>query len=42
MRERTHGASSITALRMLYYFLKVSTALLLLPLPGQRRGSMRA
>lgn len=38
MRERAHGASSITFLRMLYYFVKVSTALLLLPLPGDRRG----
>ncbi len=32
----------IGALGMLYYFVKVSTALLLLPLPGQRRGGMRA
>jgi glycosyltransferase involved in cell wall biosynthesis len=31
MRQRTHGASSITALRSLYYLVKVSLALLLLP-----------
>ncbi len=31
MRERAHGASSITALRSLYYLVKVSLALLLLP-----------
>jgi hypothetical protein len=37
MRERTHGASSITALRALYYLVKVSTALLILPLPREPR-----
>ncbi len=42
MRERTHGASSITSLGMLYYFVKVSTALLLLPLPVKRRGATHA
>jgi glycosyltransferase involved in cell wall biosynthesis len=31
MRERSHGASSITALRSLYYLVKVSLALVLLP-----------
>ena len=31
MSERTHGASSITALRTLYYLVKVSLALVLLP-----------
>jgi glycosyltransferase involved in cell wall biosynthesis len=38
MREREHGASSITALRALYYLVKVSTALLILPLPREPRG----
>lgn len=31
MHEREHGQSSITALRMLYYLVKVSIALVLLP-----------
>ncbi len=31
MHERTHGRSSITALRTLYYLVKVSLALVLLP-----------
>ncbi len=38
MRDRAHGASSITALRALYYLVKVSTALLILPLPREPRG----
>jgi glycosyltransferase involved in cell wall biosynthesis len=38
MRERSHGASSITALRSLYYLVKVSTALVILPLPHEQRG----
>jgi hypothetical protein len=42
MRERTHGVSSITALRTLYYLVKVSAALLLLPLPGPRRSGEAA
>ncbi len=36
MRERAHGASSITALRSLYYLVKVTLALLLLPSPLTR------
>jgi hypothetical protein len=31
MREREHGQSSIGALRTLYYLVKVSLALVLLP-----------
>ena len=31
MNERSHGQSSITALRSLYYLVKVSLALVLLP-----------
>ena len=39
MRERAHGSSSITEMRALYYLVKVSTALLILPLPREaRRG----
>jgi hypothetical protein len=38
MRERAHGASSIGLLRSVYYMLKVSTALLILPLPREPRG----
>jgi glycosyltransferase involved in cell wall biosynthesis len=38
MRERSHGESSITALRAIYYLVKVSTALLILPLPREPRG----
>lgn len=34
MRERVHGESSITLLRTLYYLVKVSLALLLLPARG--------
>jgi glycosyltransferase involved in cell wall biosynthesis len=33
MNERAHGRSSITALRSLYYLVKVSLALVLLPQP---------
>jgi hypothetical protein len=36
MHERTHGRSSITAVRTLYYLVKVSLALVLLP----QRGAM--
>jgi hypothetical protein len=44
MSEREHGASSITAARTLYYFVKVSLALVLLPprneaLPGEGSAS---
>jgi hypothetical protein len=35
MHERTHGESSITAARTLYYLVKVSLALLLLPPRGR-------
>lgn len=38
MNERTHGASSITAARTIYYLVKVSLALVLLPprsVPGE-------
>lgn len=39
MRERAHGSSSITLGRSLYYFVKVSLALLLLPTrPADRLG----
>jgi glycosyltransferase involved in cell wall biosynthesis len=38
MAERRHGASSITAARAVYYLVKVSLALLLLP-GRQRRGA---
>jgi hypothetical protein len=31
MRERSHGASSIDALQSMYYAVKVSLALVLLP-----------
>jgi hypothetical protein len=31
MNERAHGSSSITAARTLYYLVKVSLALVLLP-----------
>jgi glycosyltransferase involved in cell wall biosynthesis len=43
MRERVHGSSSITLGRSLYYFVKVSLALLLLPTrrPVNLRGAMR-
>jgi glycosyltransferase involved in cell wall biosynthesis len=34
MLERPHGRSSITAARTLYYLVKVSLALVLLPAPG--------
>jgi hypothetical protein len=37
MHERAHGRSSITALRTLYYLVKVSLALVLLP---QRGGKL--
>lgn len=37
MQERRHGASSITAWRSLYYLVKVSLALLLIP--SRRRGA---
>lgn len=36
MTERAHGESSITWLRSLYYLVKVSLALLLLPVPEGR------
>jgi glycosyltransferase involved in cell wall biosynthesis len=36
MSERAHGRSSITALRTLYYLVKVSLALILLPQRGAR------
>lgn len=38
MAERAHGSSSITALRSLYYLVKVSLALLVMP-GGRRRGA---
>jgi glycosyltransferase involved in cell wall biosynthesis len=37
MAERAHGQSSIGALRSIYYFIKVSLALLLLRAPPRRR-----
>ncbi len=41
MRERQHGRSSIDAWRTLYYLVKVSLALLILPARGTRpRGTM--
>jgi len=36
MRERAHGRSSITMLRSVYYLVKVSLALVLLPQRGER------
>jgi glycosyltransferase involved in cell wall biosynthesis len=42
MRERVHGSSSITALRAVYYLVKVSTALLILPVPREPRGGPAA
>jgi hypothetical protein len=36
MRERVHGSSSITLARSVYYFVKVTLALLLLPTRGRR------
>ncbi len=39
MAERAHGSSSITALRTLYYLIKVSLALLLLPVRREHRRS---
>jgi glycosyltransferase involved in cell wall biosynthesis len=39
MRARSHGASSITPLRTLYYLVKVSIALLLLPARSQRTAA---
>lgn len=42
MRERAHGSSSITLGRSLYYLLKVSLALLLLPTRGGGRTPPRS
>jgi glycosyltransferase involved in cell wall biosynthesis len=44
MAERAHGESSITAWRTLYYLVKVSLALILLPVRPSRvvRGGQRA
>jgi len=44
MSERAHGESSITAWRTLYYLVKVSLALILLPVRPSRvaRGGQRA
>jgi hypothetical protein len=39
MRERVHGQSSITLVRSIYYFVKVTLALVLLP---ARRGGLQA
>jgi hypothetical protein len=39
MAERAHGSSSITAARTLYYLVKVSLALLLLPRPERAEAS---
>ena len=36
MRERLHGESSITPLKTLYYLVKVTLALVLLPEPGSQ------
>jgi glycosyltransferase involved in cell wall biosynthesis len=41
MRERAHGRSSIDAWRTLYYLVKVSIALLLLPARGPRSNVER-
>jgi glycosyltransferase involved in cell wall biosynthesis len=40
MRERSHGASSITWARTFYYLVKVSLALVLLPVPEQRASEL--
>ena len=40
MRPRRHGFSSIGWLLSLYYFVKVSLALLLLPNGAARRGAL--
>ena len=42
MHERAHGRSSITALRSLYYLVKVSLALVLLPQRAVRVGGDRS
>jgi glycosyltransferase involved in cell wall biosynthesis len=42
MREREHGESSINLWRSLYYFVKVSLALLILPLADKRLTSLDA
>lgn len=41
MNERRHGASSITLLRTLYYLVKVSLALILLPARGSAADEPR-
>jgi glycosyltransferase involved in cell wall biosynthesis len=40
MRSRHHGESSITPLRTIYYLVKVSLALLLLPARGERAAAL--
>ena len=40
MRRRHHGSSSIGAFRTLYYLLKVSLALLLLPVERRRNAEI--
>jgi len=42
MRERAHGASTITVGRSLYYLVKVSLALLLLPTRRDRRTPLES
>lgn len=42
MHERSHGRSSITALRTVYYLVKVSLALVLLPQSGVHLASERS
>lgn len=39
MRERSHGASSITLLRSVLYMVKVTVALVLLPVRNRRAGA---
>lgn len=41
MSERTHGSSSITLARTLYYLVKVSLALILLPIRPRRAPRVR-
>ena len=40
MRERTHGSSSITWARTFYYLVKVSIALVLLPVREERASEV--
>jgi hypothetical protein len=40
MNEREHGRSSITALRSLYYLVKVSLALVILPPRTRPEGDL--